>query len=479
MKIINRFLLMFMLLSAGLITACSDDDDTPLPVMGVAFQTSAVGISGDATTADVTISFSRATSVENTLLITVSDNGVVAGQDYSISPAITGNTLQMTIPAGSESASLTVTRLADIIAPGSNVTLTITSIDGEPESQIAGNTSITVNFEAIASPGSNIVAQIGGGTEPNQVFIDLSLNNQTTAERVSWDLGFFNGSEDKVILNYSTYTMAQAIDKTDINSITPEDTLGFSATMRIGTAGAHIFVDNPDRDLDKLAIDDISSNDADNKVYIINRGGGPGAIDPEPGSVDVGSTPRGWKKIRILKDGSDYVIQYADLDATTFNETRISKNSDFNFNYFSFENGADISVEPKKDQWDFVFSVSSNIINFGGGDGAYGFSDFVLSNRSGGTQVAAVVLDRDEEGEILPGQTSYDDFDSDDLGTVEFSENGNTIGSSWRSVFSRTAHNYAYFIVKDSEGNNYKVQFLGLLNESGERGNSSFKYELL
>lgn len=479
MRIINRFFLMFLVVSTGLFSACSDDDDQPLTILGVAFQTSAVGIASDATTVDITISFSRATSVENMLTITLTNTGVMYDTDYTTSSAPSGNTLQLTIPQGSESISFTVTRVADIIAPGGSIDFALTSITGEPESQIAGNTNLTLTFDAIASPGSNLTANIGGGTQPNQVFIDLSLNNQTTAARTSWDLGFYNGSEDKVILNYSTFMMAQVIDKTDLNSIVPDDTLGFSATMRIGTAGADIFVDHPDRDLSKLAIADISSIDAENKVYIINRGGGPGTAQPDPGSVDVGSTPIGWKKVRILKNGNDYVIQHADLDATTFEETTISKDTDFNFSYFNFENGAGLSIEPKKSTWDFVFSVSSNIINFGLGDGAYGFSDFILSNRQGGTEVAAVILERDDEGNVLDGQTSYDDFSSEDLSSVVFSDNGNIIGSNWRSVFSRTAHDYAYFIIKDAEGNVYKVQFLGLLNDTGERGNSSFKYELL
>ena len=133
---------------------------------------------------------------------------------------------------------------------------------------------------------------------------------------------------------------------------------------------------------------------------------------------------------------------------------------------------------PKKNGT-IVFSVSSNIINFGFGDGAYGFADFVLSNRQGGVQVAAVDIDVDNDGNVDVGAITYDSFTSSDLGSVTFSDAGNTIGSSWRSVFTRTATANLYFIVKDAEGNNYKVQFLGLLDNAGNRGHSSLKYELL
>lgn len=466
---------------AGLLlfsVACGDDE-APLPVLGVAFETTAVGIANDATEATVNVSLSRAVSVASTLTITAVETGIVAGTDYSTSPALSGGSITLDVAVGETDASFTVTRLAEVIAPGSSVVFTLSSITGDENSEISGNTSITVTFDAISSPGSSFTAEIGGPTEPNKVFVDFSLNNQTTAARISWDLGFYSGSEDKVILNYSTFMMAQPLDKTDMNEVTSADTVGMGSTMIIGTSGADVFIDHPDRDLDKLAIADISGTDSENPVYIVNRGAGPGEGNVDPGSVDVGGTALGWKKIRILKSGSDYIIQHADIDATTFEEVTVSKSATANFTYFSFENGANIEVEPAKEQWDIVFTVSSNIINFGFGNGAYGFSDFVLSNRQGGTEVAAVVLERDDNGEIVAGQTGYDDFSAADLGSVTFSADGHTIGSSWRSVFSRTAHSHVFFIVKDEEGNNYKVQFLGLLDDQGNRGNSSLKYELL
>ncbi len=457
--------------------ACSDDE--PLPVLGVAFETTAVGIARDATSATINVSLSRAVSVASKLTITTIETGVTTGTDYSTSPTISGGSITLEIAAGEMTASFDVTRLANVIEAGSNVVFTLSSISGDEHSEISGNTSVTVTFDAISSPGSSFTAEIGGATEPNQVYVDFSLNNQTIAERTSWDLGFYSGTEDKVVLNYSTYMMAQPLEKIDMNEVTASDTIGMGSTMIIGTGGTHVFIDHPNRSLDELAIADISAIDGENPVYIVNRGVGPGQGNVDPGSVDVGGAPLGWKKIRILKSGNDYVIQHADIDATTFEEVTVSKSATDNFTYFSFENGADIEVEPAKEKWDIVFTVSSNIINFGFGDGAYGFSDFVLSNRQGGTEVAAVVLETDENGAIIDGQTGYDDFTADDLGSVTFSPDGHTIGSNWRSVFSRTAHAHVYYIVKDEEGNTYKVQFLGLMDEQGNRGNSSLKYELL
>ncbi len=472
MKSVKQLLTISSLAILLVVSSCSDDDGE-IATLGVAFQTTALGLTSDMGSLDVAISFSRATIEDIDVTIAVTETGVIAGTDYSTTPAIAAGTLTINIPAGSESASFTINRTADVIAPGSSVSFALQSVDGETNVEISGNTELEVSFEAIVSAGSTIEASVGGPTQPNMVFVDFSLNAETAAARTSWDLGFYTGTEDKVIVNFATYGMAQALDKTDMNSVTAADTVGFAAIQTIGTAGAHIYIDNPDRDLDKLAIADISATDSENNVYIINRGFGPGTGDVTVGSVNVDGTERGWKKIRILKSGNDYVIQHADIAATTFEEVTVTKDPTTNFVFFNFEDGSDITVEPAKDRWDIVFAISSNIIDFGAGDGAYGFSDFILSNRQGGVQIAAVDMDHSE----------FDNFGSSDLTSMTFSEAGNIIGSNWRifdfATFGFTINTSVFYVLEDSEGNFYKFRFTKMYSDQGERGYPEVAYELI
>ncbi len=472
-------LLATILCSLLLMSSCNDNEDDPIESLSVAFESTSVGIDESSNSVNAIVAFTRATINNSQFTISLSENGVVYGEDYTTTPAAVNGVLFLDIPAGATNAVVVINSTAEAIDDGNNLVLTITDISGETDAQVTGNSNITINFSAIASSGSSMVAGIGGPTEPNQVFVDFSLNSQSIAERTSWDLGFFTGNEDKVIVNYSTYLMVKALDEIDLNAITAMDTVGLSNQMRIGTAGAHVFIDSPNGSLAELAIQDISAIDEENPVYIVNRGSGPGAGEIQLGSVNVGSNPLGWKKMRILKRGENYLIQHADINDGSFSETIISKDINFNFSYFNFDESNAVNVEPSLDKWDIVFSVSSNVIDFGAGLGAYGFSDFVRSNRQGGVTVARVDLETDENGTILPGQTTYDDFENSDLSNVSFLESANLIGSSWRSVFSRTANNSRFYLVRDIEGNTYKVQFLGLLNERGERGHSSFRYELL
>ena len=77
------------------------------------------------------------------------------------------------------------------------------------------------------------------------------------------------------------------------------------------------------------------------------------------------------------------------------------------------------------------------------------------------------------------GATSYDDMTQSEATGLDFSLANDVIAGNWRSVFTHVVYDYRYFIIKDVEGNYYKIQFLGLLNEDGIRGYPSFKYELL
>ena len=476
-KLLSNFITVLSIALLFIVSSCSKDD--PVPVFGVAFETTALGISKDVASTDVTVTFSYTTTVENVIVVDVTEVGAVYGEDYETNPAVSGGQLSFTIPAGSDEVSFTVTRLSSAIEAGKQVVFTLNSATGEADPQITGNTTLTVSFDAISSAGATSSPDIGGFGEANQVYVDLSLDSETAVERTSWDLGFYSGSEDRVILNYSTYAMARVLDATDINAVTAADTVGFGATVQIGLPDTETYVDPSNGDISNSAIAAISATDSENKVYIINRGAGPGTEDPGLGEVAVGNDPLGWKKVRILKSGSDYVLQYADINATTFSEVTISKNSDYSFSYFSFDTESEVDVEPEKEKWDMVFTVATNVIDFGTAFYAYGYSDYVKTNRHGGVEVAAIVLDRDDDGNILAGQTTYDDFSMSDVSSTTFSADANVIGSSWRSVFSRTAYDYIFYVVNDAEGNYYKVQFLGLMDENGVRGNSSFKYELL
>src|SRR5690606_5813870 len=128
------------------------------------------------------------------------------------------------------------------------------------------------------------------------------------------------------------------LNTTNIDEVQQEDSsvaVGFTTMADLG------YVDNPTGILtgngagEGTAIAEISATAADNKVYLVNMGFEVGTETPEAGSVAVDGEARGWKKIRITRDGNDYVVDYADLADTTHKTVKVSKKSDFNFTFLN------------------------------------------------------------------------------------------------------------------------------------------------
>src|SRR5690349_13505274 len=55
------------------------------------------------------------------------------------------------------------------------------------------------------SDGAELKLDGGGGAgAPNAVYVDFSADKQTSVVRSSWDLGFYNGNDFRVVTNYTS-----------------------------------------------------------------------------------------------------------------------------------------------------------------------------------------------------------------------------------------------------------------------------------
>lgn len=324
--------------------------------------------------------------------------------------------------------------------------------------------------------GAAIKPEVGGPNEQNQVYVDLSTKTTTVVKRDSWDLGFYSGTDFRVVINGSIYMAAAELSTTDIDAITSTSTevKDLQPKVAVGTFDKEniAFVDAPNGNITKTAIAEISDIEANNKVYLVNLGYEVGVGTPTKGNVDISGDLRGWKKIRVLKNNNDYVLQFADLDAITHQEIVISKDSEYNFSFFSFNTEGLVSVEPKKTDWDLNFSVFTNEIpDFG----SYGYSDFIVNNIKSGARVYKIDVDVDA--------FNYNDFVLSNVVFDNFTNDQRGIGSSWRNGGGPgslpSLKENVFYIINDTEGNIYKLQFLALTNESTERGNPEFIYRLL
>lgn len=454
----------YILFAATLVISSCKKDDPPLPAITAQFEAAALGISSDDSSEDFDITLSRAATTDVIVEISITETGVVYGTDYTTTPAASAGKIIVTIPAGSSEAEINVSKSSGLLLYGEEqLTFNITSVS--TGISIGTTAQLVLSFDEILSDAASLQVNGGGVTYPNKVFIDLSANKQTSVLRTDWDLGFYAGDDFRVILNSSTAMMAKVIDKNDLNAVTAADTVGFAEQMSLMafSTDAMAYIDEPSGDITKTAIAAVAENADDNKVYIINRGSG---VASAPGAP---APSRGWKKIRVIRNAGGYTLQYADIDATTFQETTITKDAAYNFNYVHFDNGA-VAVEPAKDKWDIAWGYFTNATNFGTGLIPYAFQDMILQNNHSGIETA----------KVLGADIAYADFAEADIASLTFSNSQTGIGADWRFTQPAPAAVYTdrYYIVKDAGGNYYKLKFTALATD-GERGKPSFEYALV
>ena len=318
-KILNKYR-SFILITVLAITtiSCSDDKNSNLMLepFVVAFETLSVNLAEIENSQNISLVYSQMSTEFGNVTILLETDNAVYGSDFITNPPLDNNNLVLPIIPGENGDSIVFTKLNENLDETVEINLSIISIE-YPNAVIQGNSSVTLNSSA--SLGRGFEPDIGGPNEPNQVYIDLSTENQTSIKRDSWDLGFYGGSDFRVDINGSIYMAAGVIDSNSIDSVTQEDIEAIQDQVAVGTfdPANEAYVDNPDGDINKTAIAPISEIDNNNKVYLLNLGYKVGTDDPNPGSVSIAGDPRGWKKIRVLRNGDGYLLQYANIEDTS------------------------------------------------------------------------------------------------------------------------------------------------------------------
>ncbi|MDP5201316.1 HmuY family protein [Flavobacterium sp. DG2-3] len=470
--------LLFLSLFVLSLASCSSDDNNTAEVNAVAFASASLNLTAAET--PVVINFAAPTSSAGSLTLSYTENAVVEGTDFSTVPAVAAKTIVVPFAQGVSSVSFTFKKLKEAVeGQVKNVVFTISS--NSINAILGENKTIQVNFNETAYTGGTLAASVGGPNQPNQLYLDLSSGISTSVNRAAWDFGFYSGSDFRVIINGS---VKMAVKKLETSDITLPQEIDSNVTVGAGTtAASNGFVDNPTGVLTGAgaglgtAIAEISATDADNKVYLVNMGAAVSTKVAGTGGVEVDGDSRGWKKVRILRNGAGYKIQYAELGATTFTEKTISKDATYNFTFFSIASGNTVSVEPAKAKWDLNFTVFTNYLNMGSGDVTYGYADFITTNSRGGSKVYQV---------LVSTGGSYADFTKAKVVEDNFKvseTDQRIIGANWRNGGGPTTlpsiRTDRFYVVKDAAGNYYKVRFLTMLNEKSERGNVTLESAIL
>ena len=337
-------------------------------------------------------------------------------------------------------------------------TFTACKKDTDPVFIIAPSTGAAIQL-------NGLVGSEAGSAAGNSVFIDLSAGKTTAVARAGWDLGFYCGSDFRVVLNNFTAAGAKVLAKNDLALVNETDTIGLTlATSQTNPLPAQLaYFDDISGDLTKTIIPEIALTDADNKVIILNRGTGGGIA------------ARAWVKLRVLRNAGGYTLQYAGIKETTFKTLQIPKDAIYHFRLVSFENGI-TDAQPEKERWDLVWSYSLFQTNFGVGLVPYNFSDLISVNYLSGVTVA-----QKKYADATTAAAAFTAFNKDSVASTTMLSGRWTIGSNWRSTQPATgARTDRFYIIKDANGNYYKLKCLAMgVGDGGTRGKPQFSYSLI
>lgn len=475
MKTTRFFIIVFLIANYFMLSSCSSDDNTANEAeFVIAFKDSSENFTEDSSDHNIELVYSQQAPEDGHIEISFTTENLNYGEDFTTNPAASQTTLTLPVKQGTYGTSFVLNKLTDALPNEiKSVTFSISEIHVENNYAFTqGNTSTTVFYNPSAALGGTLKPGIGGPNETFQAYISLSSKQETLIQRDTWDLAFYSGDDFRVKLNGSIYMFVAKLDHTDIDKVSQEHIGNLKTEMDFLVPGSDVFVDNPNGDIEDTAIEVISANADENSVYLLKMGYKVGTQTPSPGGIAVAGEARGYKKIRILRQGDDYVLQYASLNDTSHQEIVLSKSDAYNFSFFSFDTENTVSVEPEKEDWDLNFTVKTETQELPeGGRSAYGFSDYVETNSLGNVKAYRVFNDTKD----------YENFTRTDIEENEFLLNQRVIGDSWRNVTppNRQINTTIYYILKDANGNYYKIKFLSLLNENGVRGYPEFKYELL
>ncbi|RYU97130.1 HmuY family protein [Emticicia agri] len=453
-RLFNKFLIICGIVVLG---ACKEDVELPDNLAG--FTTATQGIDGEEAT--VQISLSRAADVAIPISIQLTPYLVTYDKEFVTEPAAVNNVLNVTIPAGQSGVSFKVKKKANVFLNGDEtLTLKMTSV-GSPV--LTGNsTELKLSFAAITSTGSTLTLEgkTAESNYTNAVYADLSANTSTAVNRKSWNLGFYQGGQFRVILNPGYQSSAAPTAKTDIAAVTLADTTSVpNLDFAPGGEGTLALADSWDGDLTKTVFAEVSATEAQNKVYLV--------------SFEGSKTKSKWFKVKVNRNGEGYKVQFARIGETTIQTVDIAKNADVNFTFLSLETGKTAEVEPRKVNWDIQWGYSTS--NAGTVPPTpYWFQDFVLLNYAAGAEAA----------EVLESTVTYANYAEANIATTTFVKTRDAIGSKWRSTAPGTTAGIRkdrFYVIKDPLGNIYKLKFvsMGLAADGGERGKPVIEYKLV
>jgi hypothetical protein len=299
-------------------------------------------------------------------------------------------------------------------------------------------------------PGNKEIFKVSESIYTHLTYFDLSTRKIVSViPSDAWDIGFESADTGwHIIINSGKYIGIYSSGTSDFDG------------LKTVPATARWKYDKSDGDPDSTAVGNWlspESGNPTNEVYVVGINDG---IKYEP-----------FKKIVFMSLTSGvYSFRYADIDGSSPGSFSLTKDASKNFVYFSFsEGGKEVSAEPEKNSWDFVFRQYSTTLYTDEGIATPYLVRGVLINPNGVTAALDTLI-------------GYTGLRGSDIQDLKFSRGSDVIGHDWKSVeIEGTTATYAVrpkntYVIRDTGGLFFKLRFTGFFNDSGAPGYPGFEF---
>lgn len=287
-----------------------------------------------------------------------------------------------------------------------------------------------------------------GSSYAKQIFYSLKNGIIKSNEYASWDISFTTKKDStEMWLNGGKLNLVYVTDATQFGQINSSYTFEsskwkYDKTSGLSGASALGFLENSTY-LGKVLI--ISAGQAKYKLLI-----------------------------KSITDNAVEIEVATDMNATSGTAYTLLKDEDYNYVYVNLATGI-VDVEPKKNEWDILFTRYRYIYEKYNPDG----SDFLYG-------VTGVLINPYNTLGASDSTKSFDYFEFDKTTHEEHYNlvpNRDVIGFNWKVVDINTAKYKTLpnriFVIKDQEDILWKLHFITYTNSLGENGYPKFRYERL
>lgn len=250
--------------------------------------------------------------------------------------------------------------------------------------------------------------------------------------RTAWDICLGSDGNNLLIkVNSGRFMKAAEASSLDFSQIT--DTVGLQFKW-----------DYVNGKVDSLAL---SGWETSSNVYVLKMG------------FDEKNEDMGLVKIKFNKESDSKIsFEYMDLDGGNQGSGTLSLDDEYNFTYFSLLHGTQVSIEPKKDEYDLYF-------------GQYVFY-FEVEDKD--YYVNGVLLNPSKVKALQLFTKGFEKINIDDFTETDLVATPDVIGYDWKyynfDSFKFEIVPNRNYIVMDVKGFLYKIRFTNFYDNQGVKG---------